>query len=247
MSVTRPVESRNPDVSVVVATVPDSDTDRLVSHLERQETTRRFEVVLVEDASVDRSRARNRGMRAARAPILALTDDDTVPPPTWVEAVADQFAENPDRVAVEGAVDGAIVYRGRGQYVGCNLAVSRAAALAVGGFDPAFAGWREDTEFGWRLERDTDGTTGYSDAIRLEHPDRARSEFDPELERRLYQMYPERYERYHSGLTLLWQRLDTPLVRRLEAAGTSCGLVQRFHRFTTKLQQARTRLGDLVG
>jgi GT2 family glycosyltransferase len=246
MSVERPIEARSPDVSVVVATVPGSDTERLVSHLERQRTAHGFEVVLVENASIDRSRARNRGIRAARAPTVALTDDDTVPPPTWVEAVADHFAENPGRVAVEGAVDGAITYRGRGQYVGCNLAVSREAALAVGGFDPGFAGWREDTEFGWRLEREADGSTGYSGAIRLEHPDRTRSEFDPRLERRLYRTYPERYERYHSGVTLLWQRLDSPVVRRLEAAGTRCGLVQRIHRSSTRVQHARARLGELV-
>lgn len=242
MSIERPIADPKPDVSVVVATVPGSDTGRLLKHLEAQNTARRFEVVLVENASVDRSRARNRGIRAARAPILALTDDDTVPPPTWVDAVADHFAEHPGCIAVEGRVDGAITYRGQGQYVGCNLAVTREAALAVDGFDPEFAGWREDTEFGWRLERDVPGSTTYSEAIRLGHPDRARSQFDPVLERRLYRLYPERYLRYHSVPTLLWQWIDSPTVRRLEAAGTDYGLVQRFHRATTKLQQAYARV-----
>ncbi len=246
MSIRRPIETRHPDVSVVVATTRSHSTDRLLRHLQRQQTAREFEVLLVENAAINRSQARNRGIRAARAPIVALTDDDTVPSPTWVAAIADHFAEHPDCVAVEGLVDGAITYRGRGQYVGCNLAVTREAALAVGGFDPQFAGWREDTEFGWRLERDTAGSTEYSEAIRLDHPDQARSQFDPTLERRLYRMYPQRYRRYHSELTLLWQWLDSPTIRRLETAGTKYGLIQQLHKATTMLRQTQVQLRNLV-
>lgn len=51
------------------------------------------------------SLARNRGAAAARAGILAFTDDDVRVAPTWVRALATAFAEHADVEIVGGRVD----------------------------------------------------------------------------------------------------------------------------------------------
>jgi GT2 family glycosyltransferase len=103
-------ESAPPDVSVVVATRNRADgVLNLLAALERQTLPReRFEVVIVDDGSLDGTRevlrdprvdralrqepsrgpatARNLGWRAAAAPLVAFTDDDCRPEPGWLEA-----------------------------------------------------------------------------------------------------------------------------------------------------------------
>jgi len=39
--------------------------------------------------------ARNRGVEVARGEILAFTDDDCVPEPGWLRAMAERFASDP--------------------------------------------------------------------------------------------------------------------------------------------------------
>ncbi|NVK13354.1 MAG: glycosyltransferase [Rhodobacteraceae bacterium] len=90
-----------------------------------------FEVVIVDNASTDRSpeiaasyaarfphirvcreprqglaAARNRGMREALAPVAAFTDDDAIPAADWAERLLARFAElGADTVAVGGELD----------------------------------------------------------------------------------------------------------------------------------------------
>jgi len=47
---------------------------------------------------------RNAGIRAARAPIIAFTDDDVRAAPNWLAAIARTFAEHPDADVVGGRV-----------------------------------------------------------------------------------------------------------------------------------------------
>lgn len=51
------------------------------------------------------SRARNTGIAAARGGILAFLDDDAVPSPGWLAALADAFAAHPDAAAVGGPIE----------------------------------------------------------------------------------------------------------------------------------------------
>lgn len=127
-------------------------------------------------------RARNAGARAASARIVAFTDDDCLPEPGWVQAVAEVFA----RHAGLGFLTGAVVAGPRADGTptgltlstltggsprafgadeepdalghGANMAWDRAALLAMGGFDEAFGPGAplraaEDHEAFWRALR----------------------------------------------------------------------------------------------
>jgi len=193
MSVEWVLSAADPVVSVVVPSLPQYDHTATVDCLRRQTIEVPFEVLLVEDGSLDRSAARNRGLRAASGEVVALTDDDTRPPRDWLATIHRTFEADPDLVCLEGDVYGGARSFGPRRYVGCNLAVRREAALAVGGFRSAYAEWAEDIEFGWRMEADAEGHCRYEPAVRMCHPSVPRTSMDPASERRLREEYPERY------------------------------------------------------
>jgi glycosyltransferase involved in cell wall biosynthesis len=129
------------------------------------------------------SRARNAGARAASAPIVAFTDDDCLPEPDWLEAVARAFESHPGL----GFVTGAVVPGRRADGTaptgvplsaetggsprafgdddnpdvlghGANMAWAREALVGMGGFDEAFGPGAplraaEDHEAFWRALR----------------------------------------------------------------------------------------------
>ncbi len=103
----------------------------LLAALDQQTLERpRFEVIIADDSSVDRTReiarawvdsdpsrlrlvvsegrgpghARNRGLRLATAEWIAFTDSDTLPEPDWLEAAL-RGVERLGAVAIEGAVE----------------------------------------------------------------------------------------------------------------------------------------------
>jgi glycosyltransferase involved in cell wall biosynthesis len=138
---------------------------------------------LVRCESPGTSRARNAGARAASADIVAFTDDDCLPEPDWLEAVAAVFECHPGL----GFVTGAVVpgHRANGTAPtgvtlstmtggasrafgpeeapdllghGANMAWDRAALVRMGGFDEAFGPGAplraaEDHEAFWRALR----------------------------------------------------------------------------------------------
>jgi glycosyltransferase involved in cell wall biosynthesis len=217
----KPYTSDEPRVSVVVPTLPGNDHDAVVAAL-RNQTVTDFELLLVDDASLDICEARNAGIESASADVVALTDDDCLPPPEWVKTIENALAD--DTVCVEGSVSGGRTYRGTGLYVGCNLAFDREVALLAGGFRSEYAGWRDDTEFGWRME--TYGLCRYDPALTMSHPDRPRASIDAEKEGRLKREYPRRYqERIVPETALgkvndwLWRRGVWNAVDRVRDAG----------------------------
>jgi glycosyltransferase involved in cell wall biosynthesis len=168
----------SPAISVVVATHNRRHLlPRLADALEAQVGAPQFEVIIVDDGSTDGSSAtlddlasergarldlrmlcldrnagpaaaRNAGWRAARAPLVAFTDDDCTPQPAWLAAIVAGLARtemaqgrttrNPTQRstgwfswAPETDSDGPF-------YETCNMGYRRTVLEEIGGFDESF-------------------------------------------------------------------------------------------------------------
>lgn len=220
-------QAADPVVSVVIPSVPASDHGPTVERLDEQALAAPYEVILVNDDTVDRSVARNRGIEAAQADVVALTDDDTRPPPDWLSTAVREFRSDPELVCLEGPVYGGCRSFGPRHYVGCNLAVRREAALAIGGFRPEYSEWREDLEFGWRMEAQADGICRYRDDFRMCHPRVPRTDMKLALERRLRSEYPDRYDAV----------LDATLARRVYRRARAAGFTQPLQRVRNAIRR----------
>ncbi|GAB3678735.1 glycosyltransferase family 2 protein [Angustibacter aerolatus] len=97
-----------PDVEVVV--VDDGSSDG-TADVARRHGAR----VVVHAQNAGIAAARNSGWRAAAAPLVAFTDDDCRPTPTWLERLLEARASDPTAAAVGGRVfgsdDGTFVLR----------------------------------------------------------------------------------------------------------------------------------------
>jgi GT2 family glycosyltransferase len=154
-------------VSVVVPTCGRVELlSGCLAALENQSLPRGDYEIIVADDSRLRSgpaAARNRGWRQARAPIVAFTDDDTVPDREWLERGLEAMGEQVDAVA------GRIVMpipaqptdyerdaQGleRSEFVTANCFVRKRVLERLGGFDESFRmAWREDSDLHFRLLR----------------------------------------------------------------------------------------------
>ena len=155
--------------------------------------------------------ARNAGWREARAPIVAFTDDDTVPEPDWLaEGLASLARHGADAVA-----GGIVVPRApvaptdharmtialeTAEFVTANAFVRRSALASVGGFDERFGRpWREDTDLQFSL-LEAGGRIVRAPAARVEHPVRPerwgvslRQQKNAFYEALLYKKHPQLY------------------------------------------------------
>jgi glycosyltransferase involved in cell wall biosynthesis/acetyltransferase-like isoleucine patch superfamily enzyme len=112
------------------------------------------------------ARGRNAGWNAARAPVIAFTDDDCLPSPEWLEEglrimgegepgiVQGRTLPDPRRTGYLGAFDSSQRIEWESSvYETCNILYPRAALEVAGGFSediPVPAG--EDTEVAWRVK-----------------------------------------------------------------------------------------------
>ncbi len=156
--------------------------------------------------------ARNAGWRAALGPVIAFTDDDTVPAPDWLSAGLAALDDDGACAALAGRVvvplaqwpptDHERMTQGleRCAFVTANAFVRRQALLRVQGFDERFTrAWREDSDLQFRL-LDEVGTVGRCDQAVVMHPVRPepwgvslRQQKNAFFEALLYAKHPRRY------------------------------------------------------
>ncbi|HEU4373879.1 MAG TPA: glycosyltransferase family A protein, partial [Telluria sp.] len=112
-------------------------------------------VYLANDGAHGPAAARNRGWRAARAPIIAFTDDDTVPSPGWLAHGLAGFDADTDVLCGRIEIPAVRGHTGEAEppeFVAANCFCRRGVLEALDGFDERFrAGWRADNDFHFRL------------------------------------------------------------------------------------------------
>jgi glycosyltransferase involved in cell wall biosynthesis len=196
-----------PDVSVVVPTRKrPALLERLLRALDQQ-THPNYEVVVIDDWSRDETghvlnawsggsarrrcmmfadsrgsyAARNAGWRWAEAPLIAFTDDDCIPEPTWLDALVAAMPET-GAVGVQGKTvvrDGVVTpfthqieqLHGGPPYRTCNMLYTRVELERQGGFDDSFR-WYADNIFGLRAR--LVGTIPFAAEAVVVHPPRPR-------------------------------------------------------------------------
>jgi GT2 family glycosyltransferase len=107
--------------------------------------------------------ARNAGWRLARAPLIAFTDDDTLPDPRWLSAGVAALAQG--AAAAAGKIVVPLPPRPtdyeadasgleRAEFATANAFVVRSFLANTGGFDERFtSAWREDSDLQFTLMR----------------------------------------------------------------------------------------------
>lgn len=181
----------SPEISVVIPARDGATTlPPLLESLWAQDVdASRFEVVVVDNASSDgtasvaselgarvahepipnRSRARNRGVEAARADLIAFTDADCVAAPGWLRGYLEcedrsplgagpvlvRTGEPPNAVERFEALwrFGQEAWVKQGWAATANLCVTRAVFELIQGFDPAYRHIGEDVDFCVRAGR----------------------------------------------------------------------------------------------
>ncbi len=165
--------------------------------------------------------ARNLGWKAARAPVVAFTDDDTVPDTDWlrcglaaIEAPATPGACGRGADAVSGRVVVPLpgvptdhelnaARLGDAGFVTANCFCRRDVLERLGGFDARFrAAWREDSDLYFRLLEQGFTVADAPDAV-VVHPVRPegwgaclRAERKHVFDALLYKLHPEHFRRF---------------------------------------------------
>lgn len=176
--------------------------------------------------------ARNRGWRAAIAPIIAFTDDDCLPQPGWLEAALKRFDAGasvvtgrvemplPDRPT---AHDRTTALLEMAEFVTANCFCRRTALEQVGGFDEAFdIAWREDSALQFAFLRAGIPIEGCPEAV-LVHPlrpapwyasltDERKNRYDALLYKRYPDLFRARIPHYPGLVTAYYGVVGSALV-----------------------------------
>ncbi|THD08649.1 hypothetical protein B1991_04825 [Rhodanobacter lindaniclasticus] len=154
--------------------------DQSASPWPAAQAVRRFPLRYVHSEIKGAVAARNLGGSLATGRIIAFTDDDCEPAADWLRKGRAWF-ESPTVVGVEGLIRSDHIdepewrpvtnvgFEGIG-FMTANLMVRSTAFQQLDGFDPAFdtPHFREDTDFGWRLQ--AIGEVPYATGVEVFHP-----------------------------------------------------------------------------
>ena len=142
-----------------------------------------LDVRFVTSSDPSPSAMRNRGWRAADAPVIAFMDDDCRPSERWLEhllAAARNAAGEDGEFILQGRTEPdpnerhlliglarSIEVSGPGLYETCNIAYPRSLLERLGGFDESFGvpHWGEDTDLGLRAEAAGAGVRWVDEAV----------------------------------------------------------------------------------
>jgi GT2 family glycosyltransferase len=177
--------SQNPDTPHELVVVDDRSSDATPAVLEAEGVRS-----IRHDRPLGLNAARNAGVRATSAPLIAFLDDDVYAPPGWLHALAEGARRHPDAEAFGGPIRA----RFEGQTPsscgrekppittldlgaqdvqakmvwGANLAIRRAALDRIGPFDEAVSGHGDEED--WLLAlRAAGGTIVYLAAAGVDH------------------------------------------------------------------------------
>lgn len=124
--------------------------------------------------------ARNSGWRAARAPLVAFTDDDCTADPGWLRAalsirvtapaalIQGRTLPDPTELQHGGVLSHTVRIEELGpQYETCNMLYPRAVLESLGGFDETYGPGpaAEDTDLAWRAIESGQQTVFAPDAV----------------------------------------------------------------------------------
>lgn len=149
----------------------------------------KFDLKLIRQQNTGPAGARNRGVADACGEVLAFTDDDCLPTPTWLEKLVVALRDNPNTLVGGSTFNGLkndlfaetsqlileMVYEHFNRdpanayfFASNNMAMRRESFLEIGGFNPSFRVASEDREFcdRWRISA---RTLVWEKAARVEH------------------------------------------------------------------------------
>lgn len=156
--------------------------------------------------------ARNAGLAAAAAPVIAFTDADCEVAPDWLARALARLDAEPDVAGVEGRTDpkgtvGTLTHQMRnesgGLFMTCNMIYRRAALERAGGFDERFRlAFLEDSDLAFGVQ-EGGGAIVFDPDVIVNHLvlHEGRRKFAREARKRfynplLYRKHPALYRRY---------------------------------------------------
>jgi len=126
------------------------------------------------------SKARNTAVNAAKAEIIAFTDDDCIVDIDWLETISNSFklgvvglqgATYTDRHLITPLTHQIDNEYGHNSVPTCNAAYLKTALMIIGGFDESFPNpHNEDTDVSWRMQEM--GEIPFINEMRVHHPPR---------------------------------------------------------------------------
>lgn len=147
---------------IVVSDGPDDETRKMLNELV---TPLPFVQFISLSHNQGPAAARNAGWRAANAPIIAFTDDDCLPSPSWLSNLYKEYSKLgcPQYLAITGRVivpvsetptdyERNTAHLETADFVTANCACTKSALELIDGFDERFRyAWREDSDLEFRL------------------------------------------------------------------------------------------------